>query len=349
MRELRPITILVTAVGCPGASTLLRYLANITERSIRLVGVDASRESFGRFFVSMFQQVPLANDPSYIEVLLAFAVEQNVDCILIPSSYEVEVISAKREQFEAHGIKVLVSSPEALKKANNKRLLYELFREDPLVKVPQFRVVATLDDFVKGCQEMGYPEQKLCFKPPFSKGSRGFRYLASGISRADLLLNYKPDSKIITLDEMVDIFSKEERFPELLLMETAQGEEIDSMVLAFEGDPLIITHKTREQERGGVITLGGHCQRPEIDHIIQAILAKIPLSYNVGIQFKGGVLMEINPRLSTFLYTDTWNEPYFAVKMALGEYTPEQVRMLREKVPANLRMIRYFDQHFFTL
>lgn len=50
---------------------------------------------------------------------------------------------------------------------------------------------------------------------------------------------------------MVDIFEKEKEFPELLLMETVQGEEIDSMVVARNGDPLLITHKTREQERGG--------------------------------------------------------------------------------------------------
>jgi len=348
MSKLNPITILMTAAGCPGASTCIRYLKGIEERQVRVVGVDAEKECIGRFFADDFAQVPLASDSGYIDALLEYAVRQEANCILIPSSYEVEVIAAEREKFERAGIKVLASSTEALRLANNKRFLYETFQDDAVVDVPEFRVVSTLDAFVAGCREMGYPERALCFKPPFSKGSRGFRFLADNVSRADLLMNYKPDSKIISLDEMIDIFKKEDSFPELLLMETVSGEEIDSMILAENGDPLLITHKTREKERGGVITLGGHCEDFELDRKITAILAKIPLSYNIGIQFKGGDLIEINPRLSTFMYAQDWVEPYFAVKLALGEFTREDVRALQAKVPMDVRMVRYFDQYFFT-
>jgi carbamoyl-phosphate synthase large subunit len=345
--KLRPITVLLTAAGCPGASTCIRYLKKIRERDITIVGVDADAECIGKFWADQFEQVPMASDPSYIEKLHAIARKYQADCVVIPSSYEVEVIAAARDLFENDGIKVLASSSQSLLRANNKKLLYELFEHDDTVDVPDFRVVRSLDDFVKACEEMGYPDRELCFKPPFSKGSRGFRYLSSRICRADLLMNYKPDSKLISLEEMIEIFDEEQEFPELLLMEAVRGEEIDSMVIANEGNALLITHKTRERERGGVITLGGHCQRPDIDDKIRAILAKVPLSYNIGIQFKGGYLMEINPRLSTFLYTDDWNEPYFAVKLALGEFSNKDVEMLQADVPVNLRMVRYFDQCFF--
>jgi len=347
MNGLKPITVLMTAAGCPGASTCIRYLKGIEERQVRVVGVDAAKECIGRFLADDFRQVPMAVEPDYIDELFEYAVEQEVDCVLIPSSYEVEVIAAHRERFEHAGIKVLASSSESLKLANNKRLLYETFCDDDIVDVPEFQVVHSLDEFAAACKEMGYPDRELCFKPPFSKGSRGFRYLTATISRADLLLNYKPDSKIITLNEMVDTFEKEDEFPELLLMEAVSGEEIDSMVLADAGDPLLITHKTRELERGGVITLGGHCARPVLDIKIAAILKKVKLSYNIGIQFKGGYLMEINPRLSTFLYTHSWVEPYFAVKFALGELNADKVRAMQAKVPMTLRMVRYFDQCFF--
>ena len=347
MNILKPITILMTAVGCPGASTCIRYLKNIAERKVRVVGVDAENECIGRFLCDDFLQVPLASDPDYIDVLFNYAVQQEADCILIPSSYEVEVIAAHRKNFEQAGIKVLASSSESLRLANNKRFLYEIFQDDTIVDVPDFCVVSTLEEFVAGCKNMGYPQRALCFKPPFSKGSRGFRFLAAGVNRADLLMNYKPDSKMISMEEMIDIFEKKESFPELLLMETVSGEEIDSMVLADSGTPLLITHKTREKERGGVITIGGHCKRPELDEKIKAILTKVPLSYNIGIQFKGGYLIEINPRLSTFIYAKDWVEPYFAVKFALGELSRDDVRALQARVPMDLRMVRYFDQYFF--
>ena len=67
----------------------------------------------------------------------------------------------------------------------------------------------------------------------------------------------------------------------------------------------------------------------------------------IAFEFKGGYLMEINPRLSTFIYDDDWIEPYFAVKLALGEFDAEDIVKLQQKVPGNRRMLRYFDQHFY--
>jgi len=38
----------------------------------------------------------------------------------------------------------------------------------------------------------------------------------------------------------------------------------------------------------------------------------------VGIQYKGGYIIEINPRLSTFIYTDTGNENWIIFDYLLG-------------------------------
>ena len=342
MGRLRPINVVLTAAGAPGASTCIRFLRGIKERTVRVIGVDSNEECIGRFLCDAFASVPASSSQHYIDALLEATRNHRADCLVVSSTAEVEYVAPHVHRFEEQGVRVLVSSPKALSVANNKRKLYELFADHEVVKVPGFRVVTTLEEFVRGCKEMGYPEKRLCFKPPHSKGSRGFRYLSETVDRADLLLNFKPDSKIITIEEMQEIFRGKAHFPELLLMETVEGEEIDSMVLCLEGDA-----KTRETERGGVITLGEHVDRPEIDSAIKTILASVPLSFNIGVQFKGGHLMEINPRLSTFLYTEEWVEPYFAIKLALGEYTKDEVRALQARVPKSLRMIRYFDQYFF--
>jgi hypothetical protein len=44
-----PLTVLVTAVGAPGAAALLRALRENGEREVRLVGTDMSELSIGRF------------------------------------------------------------------------------------------------------------------------------------------------------------------------------------------------------------------------------------------------------------------------------------------------------------
>ena len=45
---LEPLTILITAVGCPGAPALLHSLRENGEREVRLVGVDMNERSIGR-------------------------------------------------------------------------------------------------------------------------------------------------------------------------------------------------------------------------------------------------------------------------------------------------------------
>lgn len=348
MANLPKLNLMITAVGCPGASTLIRQMRSVTEREIYLAGIDANEQSIGRFWCDAFCQVPMADDPAYVDAVLDFAITEKIDCILVSSSFEVEHLAAAKSRFSEHGILVLTSSPEQLQTANNKKSLYQLFEHDPIVKTPVFKIVNTLEQFVDGCHAMGYPNTNLCFKPPVSKGSRGFRFLAANLDRIDLLLNSKPDNKLISLEEMIATFeARPEKFPELILMETVEGEEIDSMVLANNGKPLLITHKTREKERGGVITQGGHCLQPELDKVIARMLEVVPLSYNFGIQFKGGYLIEINPRLSSFIFAPGWNEPYFAIKLALGEYSETDIYALQQKIPMDTRMIRYFDQYFF--
>lgn len=346
---LKPITVVLTAAGSPGASTCIRYLKSVSERQVRIVGVDADREAIGRFLSDDFRAIPPSTHPEYIDALLDVVRDFNADCLIPASSYEVNVVAASIERFNALGVNVLVSDIRDLEIANDKGKLYSTLRNEPGVRLPDFRVVRSLEEFLAAYDEMGGASRRLCFKPSFSKGSRGFRYLDDSISRRDLLLNYKPDSKFISLAEFREIFRDEpaERFPELLLMEVLEGEEIDSMVVAMGGECLLITHKTRERERGGVITLGEQVLRPEIDESIRAIIRRIPLKYNFGIQFIGGALLEINPRLSTFMYAPDWVEPYFAIKLALGEYSPDDVRAWQARVPIGLRMVRYFDQHFF--
>tara|TARA_B110001469_G_C9456052_1_gene230092 strand:- start:336 stop:608 length:273 start_codon:yes stop_codon:yes gene_type:complete len=48
------------------------------------------------------------------------------------------------------------------------------------------------------------------------------------------------------------------------------------------------------------------------------IIEHFGIKYKVTIQYKGGYIIEINPRLSTFIYTDTWNESWIIFDYPLG-------------------------------
>ena len=58
---LQPIKIILTACGCPGASTLIRNLKINGEREVKIIGVDMDPEAIGRFLTDGFYTVPPAN------------------------------------------------------------------------------------------------------------------------------------------------------------------------------------------------------------------------------------------------------------------------------------------------
>jgi len=80
----------------------------------------------------------------------------------------------------------------------------------------------------------------------------------------------------------------------------------------------------------------------------EQIIRHLPLSYNISIQFIGGKLIEINPRTSTFIYQDDLNEPWLAIKLALGLISPGEVRRYQSRIRYGRRMVRFMDQIFFN-
>jgi carbamoyl-phosphate synthase large subunit len=345
---MNDIKVIVTAAGCPGASTFIRYLKEkVTERKIEITAVDMDGESIGRFISDRFYTVPPADDSKYIVEIKKLIDTVQPDVFFCVSSAEVPMVSAHKAELESIGTKVIVSAMDTIEIANNKYKLYKKLKNTPGVKIPEFYYPKTLDEFKESAKKLGYPEKRVCFKPHVSKGSRGFRIIDDTISRKDLLLNYKPDSLFISMDEFISIFEDQDEFPDFIIMEFVEGEEIDAMVLSWEGEALLTTCKTREKTRAGVIMTGELVRRDEIVTAAEKIIEQVPLDYNSGMQFKGGYLMEINTRVSTFIYQDDLIEPYLSIKLALGEITSNEIKQYADRIDYGRRMLRYMDQVFY--
>jgi len=343
---LRALRVLLTACGCPGASTLIRMLKGIQERTIEVIGVDMDDEAIGRFLADGFYQVPPADSPDYVPRMLKLVERVRPDVLFSQSSAEVPVLAAHRDEFERRGAVVPISDPEPIAIANDKHRMYEVLHEKTALPLPAYRLVMTLDAFCSAVSELGYPERPVCFKPPVAKGSRGFRILNPSISRKDLLLNEKPSSRYMSLEEFVHIFEGDSDFPRLLVMEYLGGQEYTTDPIALRGDMLLCAVKTVGAARWGVIVRGELVDRPELVEQTREILRAIPLSYNVNLQFMGNRLIEINPRVSTFIYQEDLIVPYLAIRLALGEIGAENVREMQKRVQIGRKMVRYMDQVF---
>jgi|TARA_B100000315_G_scaffold257185_1_gene305168 carbamoyl-phosphate synthase large subunit len=343
-----PLTVFITAAGAPQSPTLIRQLKGNGERQVRVFGVDMDGEACGRFLCDGFQQIPRAGAEGYRDSLLACLERVRPDALLNVSGNDVWHVMSMRADIEAMGITVVGSDADLIELADNKFRLYGEIAEIDGDLAPRHTSPATLEEFIARAEEMGYPARDLCFKPHVSKGSRGFRILSQNVDRRDQLLNQKPTARYMSLDEFSSIFRDAPDFPKLLLMEVMQGEECDVMTIGYQGEALLTTVKSRESHRWGVIDKGELIERPELVEKTAAIIARIPLSYNLSIQFIGGKLIEINPRTSTFIYDRDFNEPWLAVKLALGLITPDEVRAYQAKIPYGRRMVRHMDQIFFN-
>ena len=248
---MNDLKILITAAGCPGAATNIRHLKKIKEREIFLIGTDLNHDKIGKHWCDKFYTVPKGDDEQFIPRLLEIIDIEKPDVLFPQSSAEVITLSKNKDILEKTGVKVLISSEEAVYKSENKAELYKALENTP-VKIPNFKIVNSLDEFLEAVETLGYPSIPVCFKPPISKGTRGFRILRDDVSRKHVLLNERPINRFISINEFKEIFEGDSDFPELLVMEFVEGEEHTTDPLAKNGETLLCPVKTRENERAGL-------------------------------------------------------------------------------------------------
>jgi carbamoyl-phosphate synthase large subunit len=336
---VKSLTILVSASGAPGTAALLRGLRDNGEREVRLVGTDMSERAIGRHLADAFHVVPPGADPGFADAIKDVVARENVDVVLPQSSHDLQALSEVRDDFP---VPVLVSSPDTIHRSNDKAETYAMLQRIG-VKGPAFRRVNGAREVAAAAAELGYPERAVCFKPVFSSGSRGFRILDPTVDRAHQLLNERPGSVAMRLEEAVELLPHEGG-PDLLVMELATGGErtIDGIA---NGRHVVLGHpKTREAMRAGLAMHFVTLEDPALMELADRIVEELSIEHFFNIQLVGEHVIEINPRISTIVYQEDLKIPYLGVKRALGEISDDELSALRSRIRPGRTALRYFDQ-----
>ncbi|MCX6363380.1 MAG: ATP-grasp domain-containing protein [Actinobacteria bacterium] len=342
---LPPLKLVLTAVGCPGASTLVRMLKANGEREISIHGVDMRADAIGRFLCDGFDLVPAGASPGFIPALAAVVERVRPDLLFVQSSHEIEVVARHRGVFEALGAKVLADGVNGIETAGDKALMHAACSQ---IAVPQpgLLLPRSLGEFVAGARELGYPDVPVCFKPPVAKGSRGFRILSAEVDRVHELLHERPINRYMTLPELESLFRGVEPFPRLMLMEYVDAPEITVDLFADKGEMVFHQTRTREEFLTGLAMAFKTIDRPDLVELSRQVVRHLQLDYFQSIQWIGGKLLEINPRVSTFVYQEDFIIPYLGIKYALGELDAAGVALAQSRVRFSRRSVRYYDQVF---
>jgi carbamoyl-phosphate synthase large subunit len=337
------LTVVVTASGAPGTAALLRALRENGEQAVRLVGTDMSEQAVGRHLCDAFSLVPRGSDPGFADAVLDVARREGARAVLPQSSFDLPGLAAARERFADEGVTVLVASPEAVRRANDKAESYAML--DAIgVRGPAWRRVQGIEAVATAAYGLGYPDRELAMKPVFSSGSRGFRILSASADRREQLLSNRPGvAEAMRLEDLLDLLGPGDE-TELLVMELATGKERTIDGIASGGRILLGHAKTREAMRAGLAMYFETLHDPALMEIAGTIVAELDLDHFFNIQLVGEHVIEINPRISTVVYQEDLNLPWLGVKHALGQIAPDELEALAARIRPSRRALRYFDQ-----
>ena len=337
---MRPLTVLVSASGAPGTAALLRALRENGERDVRLVGTDMSERAIGRHLCDAFHRVPPGSDPGFADAVLDVCRRERVDAVLPQSSFDLLGLASAKDAFG--DVAVLVSSPEAIRRANDKAEMYALLDEIG-VRGPAWRRVQGGDAVAAAARDLGYPERDVALKPVFASGSRGFRVLSASADRREQLLTNRPSvAEALRLEDLVELLGDDQT--ELLVMELATGAERTVDGIAERGRVALGHPKTREAMRAGLAMYFETLDDAELMDVAARIVAALELDHFFNIQLVGDTVIEVNPRISTVVYQEDLNLPYLGLKHSLGEVSAEELGALAQRVRPSRRALRYFDQ-----
>jgi carbamoyl-phosphate synthase large subunit len=337
---VRDLTVLLTASGSPGTAALVRALRENGERRVRVVGTDMAELAVGRHLCDAFHVVPPGDDPGFAAAVAKVCELEGVDAVLPQSSYDLPGLAAARESFPCA---VLVASPEAVLRSNDKAETYALLdaigAPGPVWLRARGRAAVEA-----AARELGYPGTEVAVKPLESSGSRGFRILSASADPLQQLLSNRPGvAPAMKLEELAALLP-EDGGPELLVMELARGKErtIDGIA---RGGRIVLGHpKTREAMRAGLAMYFETLDDAALMDVAASIVRELELDHFFNIQLVGDTVIEINPRISTVVYQEDLNLPYLGVKLALGEIDETELAAEATKIRPTRRALRFFDQ-----
>ena len=330
-------TVLVTAAGAPGCPRLIRALL---DGGHRVVGTDANPASVASRLCERFVVVPRGDDPAFIPTLRDVVAELGADVVFPTSSSEILAWARARDTF---GVPVMAGPPAGVEAAADKAATFRL-AERAGVPAPRTIEVADLDAFAAAVRELGYPDRRVVMKPSNAKGSRGMRILDSAADRRRWLLEARPgEAAPERLEDVLGLLA-DGPVPPYIVQEYLDGPEETVDAICWRGELLLPMTRTREALRAGLAMDFTLLERPREEEHSARLAAALESDYFLSVQFKGGRLMEINPRVSTIVYTPEIDPPLLAVGLALGTVSPEEIARLRSRVPVGRRAIRYFDQ-----
>ncbi len=327
------LNIMVTAAGSAIAQGIMKSL-KMSSLDFNLITTDTQPYAAGLYRGKSGYIVPMAREENFIDEIIKICNKENIDCVFIGTDYELLKFAENKERIEKEtNAKVVVSSPEAIRIADDKWLTHKFFVDNNLPYIPS----VLSDDVDELLKKEGFP---LIIKPRIGDSSKDtfiVRNKEELDKKLDYVLNKKPDNKYLSESPG---FIVQKYLPN-------KEDEFTSTTLTFDKKCYGVLSMNREMKYPGHTTKAIIKDFPEIDRQVKKI-AEIfdafgPANFQSRIMNGIPLVFEINCRFSgttPFCAELCFNTVEAAVRHIV----------LKEKIP-NLKhkngiILRYFNEVF---
>ncbi|WP_279122477.1 ATP-grasp domain-containing protein [Holdemania filiformis] len=323
------VTILITAAGTQSMPGLADCFHKNGEREVRIVATDMNDDKTILHMADAFYRVPRVTDPSYIESLLTICEKEKVDIFFPFMDEELDLVLGAIDKFSKLGTKVSISSKRAIQITNDKLDFYDFLSSNGIY-VPEYYCAETIQEVVKACKKLGYPDKAVCVKTTNGSGSRGIRILKADESLYDIFVNEKPNTMVTTLEYFISILQQADTLEKMIVMEYLPGKEASVDLLAIDGKVKYMVGRVSSNVLASIPQDSVLEEIPEAYELCRKVVELLGYDGNADFDFKYNaegkpILMELNPRLAATLSIIAMggvNLPYLRVKQLLGEELP---------------------------
>ncbi len=313
------MTVLLTAAGCPGGVPLIRALQR---EGVRVVAVDARDAVPARRFADAFYTLPLAKADDYIAAVREVVEEELVDLVLPQNNAEALGLAQGKDQIPAV---VLTASPQSIEVCLNKWDTYAAVRH--LVPIPECILCRTAGQTLAALMAFDADTDLVVLKQPTGAGSRGYRLVVPEFDRLSDGWRDWPRPATFTFREVREALERGKVKLPVMVMEYLPGDVEPSVdVYCVGGEVLAGFTHDRYRCEFGLCKRHVVVERPCEWGWTVAIARKLRWEGFLNVQFKAGKLLEVNPRISTMIYSPTFNLPLLGIRHALGLATEAELR-----------------------
>jgi len=301
----KTISIAITGVGGGVGQSIVKCFNN---SNYRIIGLDASPLSAGLYAVDKAYIIPLVNDSSYIDEILAICKKEKCQVLLPGLDLELLKLSNNSDKFTTINTTVAVSRPKVIKVCDDKLLTTELLTRGGVNAPKTFSLVHFLEKQTDKNTMLSYPiivKQK-------KGGSRSINvFLINNQNELNNLLQ-KPS------------FNQEN----FVAQEYIKGDEFTCGTVNFNGKCYGVIVMKRELRAGDThkcFTVKNKIIEKEVKKTVQLLNPFGACNVQLRLKNNKAYVLEINPRCSGTTAARNicgFNEPQMIVDYIIKNKTP---------------------------